>query len=120
MADNAPQRFAGGAASAPRALQSSNLLLRHYHFVNCLFRQKSKKTTDVKIPKGAFRITVNKDGFTPQDISFPDGKPIKLAFVRQDAENCADEIIFPELNTKKNCPSDKRLWSKSTAPKPAP
>jgi hypothetical protein len=30
MADKAPQRFAGGAASAPRALQSSNLLLRHY------------------------------------------------------------------------------------------
>lgn len=63
---------------------------------------KAEKTlTDVKIPDGAYKVVVSKDGFAPQEISFKKGQPLKLAFVRIDEENCADEIVFKDLNIRK-------------------
>ena len=66
---------------------------------------KSEKTlSDAKIPEGAFKIVVSKDGFTPQEISYKQGQPLKLAFVRIDEENCGNEIVIKELNIKKKLP----------------
>jgi hypothetical protein len=66
--------------------------------------QTEKTLTEVKIPDGAFKIVVSKDGFTPQEISFQKGQPLKLAFVRTDEENCGNEIVFKDLNIKKKLP----------------
>lgn len=66
--------------------------------------QKGIDTTNVKIPEGAFKIVVSKDGFTPQEISFKQGQPLKLAFYRADTENCASEVVFKDLNIKKKLP----------------
>ena len=66
---------------------------------------KSEKTlTDVKIPDGAFKIVVSKDGFAPQEISYKKDQPLKLAFVRIDEQNCGDEIVFKDLNIRKKLP----------------
>lgn len=68
---------------------------------------EENKTTDlsnVKFPENALKVIVSKDGFTPQEISFQKGQPVKLAFYRADAENCASEVVFKELNTRKKLP----------------
>lgn len=66
---------------------------------------KAEKTlTDVKIPDGAYKIVVSKDGFAPEEFSYKKGQPLKLAFVRIDEENCGGEIVFKDLNIKKKLP----------------
>ena len=66
---------------------------------------KAEKTlSEAKIPDGAFKIVVSKDGFTPQEISYKKGQPLKLAFIRIDEENCGNEIVIKELNIKKKLP----------------
>ena len=72
--------------------------------VNVKAGAEEKPIEEVKIPDGAVKITVTKDGFAPEEITFKKGQPLKLAFYRADAENCADQIVFKDLNIKKNLP----------------
>jgi Cupredoxin-like domain len=58
----------------------------------------------VEVPKGSFRITVNKDGFVPNEVSFAQGSFSQLAFYRADSENCADEVVFKSLKIRKKLP----------------
>ena len=60
--------------------------------------------SNVKFPENAIKVITSKDGFTPQEISFKKGQPVKLAFYRVDAENCASEVVFKELNIRKKLP----------------
>ncbi len=50
------------------------------------------------------KITVSKKGYEPSEIKVEQGKPVKLAFTRADAENCGGEIVFSKLNIKKKLP----------------
>lgn len=65
---------------------------------------ESADLSKVNFPEDAFKVIVNKDGFTPQQISFQKGKPLKLAFYRADANNCASEISFKDMNIRKKLP----------------
>lgn len=65
---------------------------------------KAFDVSKVKFPEDAFKVIASKDGFTPQEISFQKGQPLKLAFYRADAENCASEIVFKNLNVRKKLP----------------
>lgn len=66
--------------------------------------EAEKRLETAEIPKGAFKIVVSRDGFTPEEVTFQKGQPLKLAFFRADTENCAEEVIFKELNIKKKLP----------------
>ncbi len=57
-----------------------------------------------EIPKDAYKITVSKAGFTPGEITLDRSKFSKLAFLRTDSENCGNEIVFKDLNIKKQLP----------------
>lgn len=67
-------------------------------------KEEKPVSEEVKLPEGAFRILVTKDGFVPEEVTFKKGQPVKLAFFRSDAENCADEIVFKTLNIKRKLP----------------
>ncbi len=69
--------------------------------------EAEKILESAQIPKGAFKIVVSKDGFTPQEISFKKGQPLQLAFYRVDEENCGSEVVFKDLNIKKSLPVGK-------------
>lgn len=56
------------------------------------------------IPKDAYRVTVSQEGFSPSEISITKNSYKKLAFVRVDAQNCAEEVVFKSLNIKKKLP----------------
>ncbi|CAN5271688.1 hypothetical protein BH20ACI1_BH20ACI1_30220 [soil metagenome] len=64
----------------------------------------SKTANNVEIPKDAYKITVSKAGFTPGEITLDKSKFSKLAFLRTDSENCGNEIVFKDLNIKKQLP----------------
>jgi hypothetical protein len=66
--------------------------------------EPEKRLEKVDVPKGAFKIVVSKDGFTPEEVTFQKGQPLKLAFFRVDEENCAGEVVFKSLNIKKTLP----------------
>jgi hypothetical protein len=67
-------------------------------------KEVSATKSDVQIPLDAYKITASKDGFTPSEVKISDGQYKKLAFIRTDAENCADEIVFKDLNIRKKLP----------------
>ena len=57
-----------------------------------------------QIPPGAVLVGVRANGFEPALISAVAGKPLKLAFFRPDAQNCAREVIFPDLGIQRELP----------------
>ena len=69
--------------------------------------EAEKRLEKVEIPKDAFKIVVSRDGFTPEEVTFQKGKPIKLAFYRVDEDNCGGQIVFKNLNIKKDLPVGK-------------
>jgi plastocyanin domain-containing protein len=55
------------------------------------------------------KITVSKNGFEPKSIGVKKGEAVKLAFIRTDAENCGEEIVFPKQNIKKPLPLNETV-----------
>jgi hypothetical protein len=60
--------------------------------------------SNTEIPKDAYQIKVGKDGFSPSDVSFAIGDYKRLAFLRTDSQNCADEVIFRDLKIMTKLP----------------
>ena len=54
--------------------------------------------------KGAIPITVDGDGFKPSAVKFKKGAPATLIFTRTSDDTCATEVVFPQLNLKKDLP----------------
>lgn len=69
--------------------------------------EKAVDMKNAKFPDGAFKVVVSENGFMPQEISYKQGQPLKLAFYRADDKNCGSEIVFKDLNIKKKLPVGK-------------
>ncbi len=52
----------------------------------------------------AIHISVSRNGYEPARITVPSGKPVRLAFERNDAANCAGTVVFPDLGISKELP----------------
>ena len=52
-------------------------------------------------------MTVSGAGYEPSRIEVERGRPVKVAFYRKDAKNCAGEVVFPSLNVRKKLPVGK-------------
>ena len=61
----------------------------------------------MQVPSGAIKITVSKDGFSPATVDAKKGQPVRLAFERTDANNCAEQVVFSSMNIKKDLPVGK-------------
>jgi plastocyanin len=64
---------------------------------------------DAAVPAGAIKITVSQEGYTPESVTVKAGQPVKLAFTRQDANNCGGEVVFPKLNIRQKLPVGKTV-----------
>ena len=56
------------------------------------------------VDKSAIPITVDSDGFKPSAVKFKKGAPATLIFTRTTDETCATEVVFPQLDIKKDLP----------------
>jgi hypothetical protein len=57
--------------------------------------------------EGAIRVSAK--GFEPARLTIPANRPARVAFVRTDAQNCAREVVFPELGIRKELPTGKTV-----------
>jgi len=55
---------------------------------------------------GAVAITVDADGFKPSSVTFKKGAPATLVFTRTTDDTCATEVVFPQLDIKKELPKN--------------
>ncbi len=56
---------------------------------------------------GEVRVVASEHGFAPASISLPKGGPgskATITFVRTTDKTCATEVVFPDLNVKKELP----------------
>ena len=70
---------------------------------------EQRQVTSSKIPTGAIRIRVSDAGFEPARITSAAGKAVTLAFHREDAQNCANAVVFPELGIRKTLPAGETV-----------
>jgi hypothetical protein len=61
----------------------------------------------VSMIPGAVPVTAGEDGFKPSSVTFAKGSAGKLVFTRTTDETCATEVVFPELDIKKELPKGK-------------
>ncbi len=61
------------------------------------------------VSKDAIPITVDGDGFKPTAVKFKKGAPATLVFTRTTDDTCATEVVFPQLDIKKELPKNKPI-----------
>lgn len=54
----------------------------------------------VKTSDDMVTVEITEDGYSPEIVQLPAGRPTKLVFVRRVAETCADIVEFPELGLR--------------------
>ena len=55
---------------------------------------------------GEIPITADDKGFSPSSVKIQKGSQATLVFTRTTDDTCATEVVFPELNIKKDLPKN--------------
>src|SRR5579863_5613542 len=77
-------------------------------------------TQGPQAPPGSVLVNVSMVGFDPAVIPAKAGQPLKLAFYRPNAANCAREVVFPGLGIRKELPPGETTVVDITPPKSGP
>ena len=80
----------------------------------------TKGTHGPNAPAGSLLVNVTMVGFDPSVIEAKAGQPLKLAFYRANAENCAREVVFPSLGIRKELPAGQTVVVDITPTKTGP
>ncbi len=56
---------------------------------------------------GEIPVTADDKGFSPSSVTVPKGSTAALVFTRTTDDTCATEVVFPELDIKKELPKGK-------------
>jgi len=69
-------------------------------------------------PSGRQEVTVVvRGGYEPSTIRVKAGRPVRLAFDRQETSSCSEEIVFPDFNVRQFLPAHQRTIIDLTPPK---
>lgn len=71
-------------------------------------------------PPGSVLVNITMVGFDPEVIDAKVGEPLKLAFYRPNAANCAREVVFPDLGIQKELPPGETVVVDVTPTKTGP
>lgn len=58
---------------------------------------------------GTIAITADADGFKPSKVSIKKGAAATLVFTRTSDDTCATEVVFPQLDIKKDLPKGQAV-----------
>ncbi len=92
-------------------------LLSTSRFVTRVAPAGANVTQGPHAPPGSVLVTVSMIGFDPAVIAAKAGQPLKLAFFRPNAANCAREVVFPDLGIRKELPPGETVVVDITPPK---
>ena len=95
-------------------------LLRTSSFVIRVAPAGANVTQGPHAPPGWVLVNVSMIGFDPALIAAKAGQPLKLAFFRPNAANCAREVVFPGLGIRKELPPGQTVVVDITPPKSGP
>jgi plastocyanin domain-containing protein len=68
--------------------------------------KKTDGASSGAVATGPVAIIVDGDGFKPSTVTFKKGTPGTLIFTRTVDDTCATEVVFPQLNIKKDLPKN--------------
>lgn len=81
-------------------------------FTYWFFLMKKEKEVEVEnLPAGKageVDITVS-GGYSPEVISIPRGKPIKINFIRTDPTDCLEEVVLGDFKIRKHLPLNQKV-----------
>jgi hypothetical protein len=63
-----------------------------------------KRAPQVNTPTATASVIVSSKGFEPARLTIPANQKTQVAFTRIDAQNCASEVVFPQLGIRKPLP----------------
>lgn len=66
------------------------------------------KNTQAVVATDSLDIIVE-GGYTPETISLPLGKTIKLNFLRKDPSSCLEEVVLPDFRVRKYLPLNQKV-----------
>lgn len=91
------------------------VLLVNWYF---LFAERGAATASSD-STGRQEVTiVVRGGYDPATIRVRAGRPVRLAFDRQETSSCSEEIVFPDFNLRRFLPANERTVIELTPPKP--
>ena len=61
-------------------------------------------------------ITVDADGYHPAQATAPAGQPVRLVFTRTSDDGCGQQLVFPDLDIRRDLPLDERVAVDVTMP----
>ena len=89
-------------------------------FVSRVAPAGANATQGPHAPPGSVLVNVTMTGFDPESIEAKAGQPLKLAFFRPNAANCAREVVFPSLGIRKELPPSQTVVVDITTPTSGP
>jgi plastocyanin domain-containing protein len=95
-------------------------LVSTFTFVTRVAPVRANVTQGPHAPPGSVLVNVNMIGFDPASIDAKAGQPLRLAFFRPNAANCAREVVFPSLGIRKELPPGQTVVVDITPPKSGP
>lgn len=69
----------------------------------------SSETTPPSDGRPEVAITVDADGYHPAEASAPAGQPVRLVFTRTTDEGCGQQLVFPDLDIRRDLPLNERV-----------
>lgn len=75
----------------------------------CLSCALATSACDKKIQTvdGSISVTADEKGFSPSSVKVRKGAAATMVFTRTTDETCATEVVFPQLDLKKDLPKNK-------------
>lgn len=65
---------------------------------------------------GTVAIKVDATGYHPTEATAPAGKPVKLVFTRTTDDGCGQQLVFPDLDIRKDLPLNEPVTVDVTMP----
>lgn len=62
------------------------------------------------VGKTIVAVTADENGFSPSSVEVHQGDAVALGFTRTSDDTCAKEVVFPEMDVKKDLPLNKTVY----------
>ncbi len=77
---------------------------------------RGSPSTTASDGRAVVQVAVNATGYDPTEVRAPAGKPARIVFTRMTDEGCGQQVVFPDLNIRKDLPLKQAVSIDVTMP----